>query len=116
MEHPIHMHGMWYNLENGHGAHIPRKHTVLVKPSERVSMLVSADAPGHWAFHCHLLYHMLMGMMRVIDVKDSPTGEMPKESHAILSGNMSGMGDMKGHDHSKMKMPMSNNMKMPEDK
>ncbi|MEO6909199.1 MAG: multicopper oxidase domain-containing protein, partial [Abditibacteriaceae bacterium] len=116
MEHPIHMHGMWYNLENGHGAHIPRKHTVLVKPSERVSMLVSADAPGHWAFHCHLLYHMLMGMMRVIDVKDSPTGEMPKETHAIMSGDMKGMGDMKGHDHSKMQMPMSNNMKMPEDK
>ncbi len=72
MEHPIHMHGMWYNLENGHGAHIPRKHTILVKPAERVSLLITADAPGLWAFHCHLLYHMEMGMFRVIRVADAP--------------------------------------------
>ncbi len=72
MEHPIHLHGMWMNLENGHGAHIPRKHTILVKPAERVSALVTADAPGQWAFHCHLLYHMEMGMFRVVRVADAP--------------------------------------------
>ena len=72
MEHPIHLHGMWYSLENGHGSHIPRKHTILVKPAERVSLLVSADAPGLWAFHCHLLYHMEMGMFRVVRVADAP--------------------------------------------
>ncbi|MBW2065698.1 MAG: copper resistance system multicopper oxidase [Deltaproteobacteria bacterium] len=68
MEHPIHLHGMWMELENGHGRHIPRKHTVSVKPAERLSVLVSADAPGRWAFHCHLLYHMEMGMFRVVQV------------------------------------------------
>ena len=68
MEHPIHLHGMWMELENGHGGRIPRKHTVSVKPAERLSVLISADAPGRWAFHCHLLYHMDMGMFRVVRV------------------------------------------------
>lgn len=104
MPHPIHMHGMWFNMENGHGAHIPRKHTILVKPAERVSALVTADAPGHWAFHCHLLYHMLMGMMRVIDVTDS-SEKMPEESQEIMSHDMSKMHNMDSHDHSKMQMP-----------
>lgn len=68
MEHPIHLHGMWMELENGHGRRIPRKHTVNVKPAERLSVLITADAPGRWAFHCHLLYHMEMGMFRVVEV------------------------------------------------
>jgi CopA family copper-resistance protein len=68
MEHPIHLHGMWMELENGHGERIPRKHTVSVKPGERLSVLVDADAPGRWAFHCHLLFHMDMGMFRVVEV------------------------------------------------
>ncbi|MCP1363667.1 copper resistance system multicopper oxidase [Halomonas sp. BBD48] len=68
MEHPIHLHGMWMELENGAGKLIPRKHTLNVKPGERVSALVSADAPGSWAFHCHLLYHMDAGMFRVVKV------------------------------------------------
>ncbi|MGC3874578.1 copper resistance system multicopper oxidase [Halomonas sp. GXIMD04776] len=68
MEHPIHLHGMWMELENGAGELIPRKHTLNVKPGERVSALVSADAPGSWAFHCHLLYHMDAGMFRVVRV------------------------------------------------
>ncbi|KXS36853.1 MAG: CopA family copper-resistance protein [Halomonadaceae bacterium T82-2] len=68
MEHPIHLHGMWMELENGAGELIPRKHTLNIKPGERVSALVSADAPGLWAFHCHLLYHMDAGMFRVVRV------------------------------------------------
>jgi CopA family copper-resistance protein len=72
MEHPIHLHGMWMNMENGHGAHIPRKHTILVKPAARVSALITADAPGLWAFHCHYLYHMEMGMFRAVRVADVP--------------------------------------------
>jgi CopA family copper-resistance protein len=68
MEHPIHLHGMWLELENGQGEHIPRKHTLAIKPAERVSVLIDADAPGRWAFHCHLLYHMHMGMFRVVRV------------------------------------------------
>jgi CopA family copper-resistance protein len=68
MEHPIHLHGLWSELENGHGEHRPYKHTINVKPGERLSYLVSADTPGHWAFHCHLLYHMEMGMFRTVIV------------------------------------------------
>ena len=68
MEHPIHLHGMWMELENGAGEYRPRKHTLNVKPGERLTALISADAPGNWAFHCHLLYHMDMGMFRVVSV------------------------------------------------
>ncbi len=70
MEHPLHLHGMWMHLENGTGPYLPRKHTVIVKPAERVSVAISADAPGRWAFHCHLLLHMEAGMFRVIEVSD----------------------------------------------
>ncbi len=68
MEHPIHLHGLWSELENGQGEFNPYKHTVIVKPSERVSWLVSADTPGRWALHCHLLYHMEAGMFRTVMV------------------------------------------------
>jgi FtsP/CotA-like multicopper oxidase with cupredoxin domain len=68
MEHPIHLHGLWSELENGHGEFNPYKHTIIVKPAERVSYLASADTPGHWAYHCHLLYHMASGMFRTVVV------------------------------------------------
>jgi CopA family copper-resistance protein len=68
MEHPIHLHGLWSELENGQGEYRPYKHTVIVKPGGRLSYLVTADEPGMWAFHCHLLYHMEMGMMRTVVV------------------------------------------------
>jgi len=68
MEHPIHLHGLWSELENGHGEFRPYKHTINVKPGERLSYLVSADTPGHWAFHCHLLFHMEAGMFRTVIV------------------------------------------------
>ncbi|VAW38652.1 Multicopper oxidase [hydrothermal vent metagenome] len=67
MNHPMHLHGMWSELETGDGRYIPRKHTVIVQPGARISYLVSADAMGGWAFHCHLLYHML-GMFRKVIV------------------------------------------------
>ena len=67
MDHPIHLHGMWMELENGQYPR-PRKHTISLKPSEVVSLQISADAPGSWAFHCHLLYHMKAGMFRVVRV------------------------------------------------
>jgi len=72
MEHPIHLHGMFMELENGHGEHLPLKHTISVKPAERVSLLVDAVESGRWAFHCHLLYHMKMGMFRVVRVAGRP--------------------------------------------
>ena len=68
MEHPLHLHGMWMYLENGAGAFLPRKHIVIIKPAERLSVAVTADAPGRWAFHCHLLLHMDAGMFRVVEV------------------------------------------------
>jgi len=71
MDHPIHLHGMWMELDTGDDAHKLRKHTVSVKPGERLSVDVTADAPGRWAMHCHLFYHMELGMFRVIDVADA---------------------------------------------
>src|SRR3982074_1015992 len=68
MEHPIHLHGLWSELENGHGEFTPYKPTIVEKPAERLSYLVSADTPGHWAYHCHLLYHMEAGMFRTVVV------------------------------------------------
>lgn len=70
MNHPMHLHGMWMELENGKGTAIPRQHTVNVQPAEKLSVLVTADAPGPWAFHCHVLYHMDAGMFRVVEVVD----------------------------------------------
>ena len=66
MEHPIHLHGFFTVLENGQGNFLPLKHTVNVKPGERLSYFFFAHTPGHWAFHCHLLYHMETGMFRTI--------------------------------------------------
>ena len=70
MEHPLHLHGMWMHLENDAGVYLPRKHTVVVKPAERLSVAITADAPGRWAFHCHLLLHMEAGMFRVVEVSE----------------------------------------------
>ena len=68
MEHPVHLHGLWSELENGQGAYNPVKHTLIVQPGSRLSYLVSADTPGLWAYHCHLLYHMDLGMFRTVVV------------------------------------------------
>jgi CopA family copper-resistance protein len=68
MNHPIHLHGMWSELENPDGRFQVRKHTVNVQPAQRISYAVTADAPGRWAWHCHLLYHMEAGMMREVVV------------------------------------------------
>jgi FtsP/CotA-like multicopper oxidase with cupredoxin domain len=68
MAHPIHLHGMFVELDNGNGQFNPRKHTVTVKPGERLAVNLTADAPGRWAFHCHMLYHMKAGMMREVRV------------------------------------------------
>ena len=67
MTHPIHLHGMWSELETGAPDRIPRKHTIIVQPGSKISYLVTADAMGGWAYHCHLLYHM-PGMFREVRV------------------------------------------------
>jgi len=69
MAHPIHLHGHYFELVTGHGDYAPRKHTVNVLPGGKVTFDVTMDAPGDWAFHCHLLYHMHAGMMQVVSVR-----------------------------------------------
>lgn len=69
MEHPMHLHGMWMQLENGQSHEkIPYKHTYLLKPGEVVKMLITPVEKGDWAFHCHLLYHMDAGMFNTVRV------------------------------------------------
>lgn len=72
MPHPIHLHGMFFEVVTAEQNHKPRKHTIVVKPGEKLSVDITADAVGDWAFHCHLLYHMHAGMMRVVSVVDEP--------------------------------------------
>ena len=69
MQHPIHLHGHFFELVTGHGAWSPRKHTVNVQPGGTATFDVTLDAQGDWAFHCHNLYHMTAGMMRVVTVR-----------------------------------------------
>jgi CopA family copper-resistance protein len=69
MAHPIHIHGHFWELVNGHAGNHPLKHTVNVQPGGTVDLDLTADAPGDWAFHCHLLLHMHAGMMRVVTVR-----------------------------------------------
>jgi len=70
MTHPIHLHGMWSDLEDENGNFQVRKHTIDMPPGTRRSYRVTADALGRWAFHCHLLYHMEMGMFREVRVEE----------------------------------------------
>jgi len=69
MNHPIHIHGLWQYLDTGKGMYNPKKHVINVKPGQTVSVDVPMDAPGRWAFHCHLLYHMDTGMFRALIVE-----------------------------------------------
>ncbi|OZI60661.1 copper resistance system multicopper oxidase [Bordetella genomosp. 11] len=70
MSHPIHLHGMWSDLEDEQGRFMVRKHTIDMPPGSRRSYRVTADALGRWAYHCHLLYHMEMGMFREVRVQE----------------------------------------------
>ena len=70
MTHPIHLHGMWSDVEDENGQFQVRKHTVDMPPGTRRSYRVRADALGRWAFHCHLLYHMEAGMFREVAVRE----------------------------------------------
>jgi CopA family copper-resistance protein len=81
MEHPIHLHGMWSDLEDEAGEFLVRKHTISMPPGTRRSFRVTADAPGPWAFHCHLLYHMESGMFREVRVSESEEGGHEHATH-----------------------------------
>jgi FtsP/CotA-like multicopper oxidase with cupredoxin domain len=72
MTHPMHLHGMWTILDNGNGKWNPLKHTVSIAPGTTVYAEVEVDAPGQWAFHCHLMYHMATGMFRMVVVEGGP--------------------------------------------
>lgn len=80
MAHPMHLHGMFVQLENGQPAEkLPNKHTVIVPPGQSYSVLLTADQPGEWAFHCHLLFHMSAGMMtKVVVAKLDPSAMPPR--------------------------------------
>ena len=87
MAHPMHLHGMFVQLENGQTAtKLPNKHTVIVPPGGSYSALLTADEAGEWAFHCHMLYHMMSGMMRQVvvaklDATDiSTTEDLPQQT------------------------------------
>ncbi|MEY8773029.1 copper resistance system multicopper oxidase [Erwinia sp. ACCC 02193] len=70
MTHPIHLHGMWSDLEDEEGKFLVRKHTIDMPPGTRRSYRVTADALGRWAYHCHLLFHMETGMFREVRVNE----------------------------------------------
>ena len=76
MAHPIHLHGHFFELVNGADhMHQPLKHTVIVQPGGTATFDLTANEPGDWAFHCHLLYHMHAGMMQVVTVRPFPAGD-----------------------------------------
>ncbi len=88
MAHPMHLHGMFVQLENGQpAAKLPNKHTVIVPPGGSYSVLVTADEIGEWAFHCHLLYHMASGMMRQVVVARFDAADMPAEKPKANGGH-----------------------------
>jgi FtsP/CotA-like multicopper oxidase with cupredoxin domain len=78
MAHPMHLHGMFVQLENGQPMNkLPNKHTVIVPPGKSYSVLLTADEAGEWAFHCHLLYHMMSGMMAKVVVAKLDAADVP---------------------------------------
>jgi CopA family copper-resistance protein len=76
MEHPMHLHGVFMELQNGaHPAFAPRKHTISVPPNQAIEAHLTFDEPGAWAFHCHLLFHMMTGMFVRVEVAPAPTAD-----------------------------------------
>lgn len=85
MAHPMHLHGMFMQLENGQQAeNLPNKHTLIVPPGKTVTALLTADALGEWAIHCHLLYHMSAGMMNKLIVAQVNDGQQPAQSQPTV--------------------------------
>ncbi|WP_224974212.1 copper resistance system multicopper oxidase [Acinetobacter oleivorans] len=91
MAHPMHLHGMFMQLENGQQAeNLPNKHTVIVPPGKTVTALLTADALGEWAIHCHLLYHMSAGMMNKLIVAQVNDGAVDASQAPVQSENQKG--------------------------
>ncbi len=85
MAHPMHLHGMWTILDVGAGQWNPVKHTVSIAPATTVYTEVEVDAPGQWAFHCHLTYHMGGGMFRKVIVEGAPALEQAQHAETVLN-------------------------------
>ncbi len=85
MNHPIHLHGLWMDLDNGAGEARPRKHVVNVPPGRTVSVTVAMSEAGRWPFHCHLLFHMMSGMFREFVVQPAG-GAAPAVRSAPMTG------------------------------
>lgn len=124
MAHPMHLHGMFVQLENGQPAEkLPNKHTVIVPPGQSYSVLLTADEPGEWAFHCHLLYHMMAGMMnKVIVAKLDPSAippttkqADPHAGHVMPKKKTTPAIDHSKIDHSKMDHSTMDHSKMGHD-
>ncbi|HEY8518935.1 MAG TPA: copper resistance system multicopper oxidase [Gammaproteobacteria bacterium] len=69
MQHPMHLHGHFFEIVNGRPGRHPRKHTVNVPPGSKITFDLTASFPGDWAFHCHLLFHMHAGMFNVVSIR-----------------------------------------------
>jgi CopA family copper-resistance protein len=108
MTHPIHLHGMFFDLVVDESDFKPRKHTVNVKPGEKLSFDVTADHVGDWAFHCHLLFHMHAGMMQVVSV-------MPRGVAAASAGAGDDATGHDGMDHGPAQKPEPKAARKPMD-
>lgn len=103
MAHPMHLHGMFMQLENGQSAlDMPNKHTIVVPPAKTVTALLTADELGEWAIHCHLLYHMSAGMMNKLIVanvsdSDTSTSAIQKTKASATNNNAVQQGDQHAH-------------------
>lgn len=97
MNHPIHVHGLWMDLDNGHGgdsgADRPRKHTIIVPPGRTVTFDITMSEVGRWPFHCHLLFHMMTGMFRefVVHPRGAPLPAAGSQPSMPMSMPMGGM-------------------------
>ena len=98
MAHPVHLHGQFFQLENGQTDHKPLKDTVIVPPGKTVSVVLTAKEVGSWPLHCHLLYHMVAGMMTRFVVEPPGSADItPDDASITMSPH-----DMNGHDMSNM--------------
>jgi FtsP/CotA-like multicopper oxidase with cupredoxin domain len=102
MAHPIHLHGMFTQVENGQDSgKMPNKHTIIVPPGQTESVILTANEPGEWPIHCHLLYHMAAGMMaKVIVAQPGEVVDLPPSDPAPAAMDHSAHGAMSGMDHS----------------
>lgn len=88
MAHPMHLHGMFVQLENGQPPDkLPNKHTIIIAPGDSYSVLLTADEPGEWAIHCHLLFHSMTGMMGKVVVAVAEDVNQPATVAPAMPGN-----------------------------